>query len=98
MAKTADTKTERKNISQPKNVWPEFQAAAAAEGISLSAWLGACGIANLSKEAAARCGERPPASRPLEYWVCECGKRNKLTGHSKNRCPGCKVYKPESNV
>ena len=56
--------SERKNLSQPKDWWAAFAAQAEKEGMTLSAWLGECGLANLSKEAVSKLSDRPPACRP----------------------------------
>lgn len=56
--------SERKNLSQPKDWWEAFAAQAEKEGMTLSAWLGECGLANLPKETVAKLSDRPPACRP----------------------------------
>jgi len=64
--------SDRKNITQPVDWWDAFEAAAAAEGVSLAEWLGACGVANLPKDVAAKLSERgtrgrPPSEKPKSH-------------------------------
>ena len=47
----------------PAPWWAAFEVQAAAEGLSLSAWLGECALANLPKAAAADLGARPSRGR-----------------------------------
>lgn len=57
-------KSERKNISQPKDWWNAFQDQADAENVTLAAWLGEACKKQLSPKVAKKLTERPPANRP----------------------------------
>lgn len=57
-------KSDRKNITQPTDWWSAFNAAAEAEGVSLAEWMGACGVANLPKDVAAKLSERGTRGKP----------------------------------
>jgi len=54
----------KRNISQPESWWEAFEHQAAAEGKTLSAWLGEAGKAKLPREIAKKLTDRPPANRP----------------------------------
>jgi hypothetical protein len=54
--------TERRNVTQPADWWAAFEAEAKKEGLTLSEWVGACCVANLSVSRGLT--ERPPANRP----------------------------------
>lgn len=56
--------SERKNISEPAEWWRAFERQAALEGVSLSEWIGECGLANLPAEIRDELPERTPAHRP----------------------------------
>lgn len=53
--------SERKNITQPTDWWAAFEAAAQAEGVSLSEWVGACCRAKVT---AVRLSTRPTVGAP----------------------------------
>lgn len=55
---------ERKNITQPADWWVAWKAAADAEGVSLSAWIGKQCNAGLAKRTVKKLSERAPANRP----------------------------------
>jgi len=54
----------KKNISQPESWWEAFEIQAAAEGLTLSAWLGEAAKAKLPRDVAKKLTDRPPANRP----------------------------------
>ena len=56
-------KSERKNICQPTDWWAAFAAAAQAQGLTMSEWLGNAGRAHMHTEAETL-SERPAANRP----------------------------------
>lgn len=55
---------DRKNITQPTDWWAAFEAAAAAEGMTLAAWIGEAAKAKLKPSVVKKLSERPPANRP----------------------------------
>ena len=55
---------DRKNITQPADWWAAWKSAADKEGVSLSEWIGTQCNAALTKTAAKKLTERPPAHRP----------------------------------
>ena len=63
---------DRKNITQPADWWVAFEAAAESEGVSLAEWIGACCVANIPKDVAAKLTERgtrgrPPSGKPKSH-------------------------------
>ena len=56
--------TERKTVTQPDDWWAAFEAAAQAEGMQISEWLGEAGKKRLPKEVRKQLSERPGAHRP----------------------------------
>ena len=59
-------KTKRKNISQPHDWWLAFEAAARADGRTLSAWIGECCVECIPDSAQAEMSERLPVGRPTK--------------------------------
>jgi hypothetical protein len=64
LQKKRNMTNERKNITQPTDWWEAWKAAADAEGVSLSAWIGEQCNAALTKRAVKKLSERAPAHRP----------------------------------
>lgn len=58
--------TIRKNITQPADWWAAFERQAAAEDMKLSAWVGECCRAYLSKAEAEQLSERPAIGPPKQ--------------------------------
>ena len=56
--------SDRKNITQPRDWWAAFAAAARRENVSLSDWVGQCCRANLPADERRALSERAPAHRP----------------------------------
>lgn len=54
----------RKCIAHPPDWWDAFEKQARKEGMSLSAWIGECCLANIPKTTARKLSTRPPAHRP----------------------------------
>ena len=54
----------KKTISQPPDWWTAFQAEADADGLSLSAWIGAACVKRVTAAKIAKLSARPLASRP----------------------------------
>lgn len=57
-------KAERRNITQPADWWAAFEIQAAAEGLTLSEWMGECCRVYLEKGINSGLSERPAANRP----------------------------------
>jgi len=55
---------ERRNITQPADWWKAFDEAAAAEGMTVAAWLGEAGKLRLKKDKVKALSPRPAANRP----------------------------------
>ena len=56
-------KTERRNVTQPTDWWAAFAAAAQAQGLTMSEWLGNAARAHMHSETETL-SERPAANRP----------------------------------
>jgi|DEB0MinimDraft_10_1074344.scaffolds.fasta_scaffold06085_7 hypothetical protein len=57
-------KAERKNITHPADWWYAFEEQAEKEGMTLSAWIGECCLANLPKEKQKKLSQRQAGGRP----------------------------------
>lgn len=55
---------ERKNITQPADWWLAFEAAAKAEGLSLSEWIGRACQSAIASRTRRTLSERPSTGRP----------------------------------
>lgn len=53
-----ESAAKRFNITEPPEWWEAFKAQAKEEGMSVSEWLGECGLANLPREVRERLPER----------------------------------------
>ena len=59
--------SKQKHITQPADWWDAFKAAAEADGLSLSEWLGLAGIERLPNRVASNLSARPGAHRPKNH-------------------------------
>jgi len=57
-------RSERRCVTEPVEWWRAFGKQADAEGVSLSEWLGACGLANLPAAVVETLPDRPPVGAP----------------------------------
>ena len=64
------TTTTRRQITQPADWWAAFQKQADAEGLTVSQWLGECGLANLTAAERKQLSKRPAVGAPTKGKRC----------------------------
>jgi hypothetical protein len=64
-------RAERKNLTQPADLWQAAEAVAQAAGISLSEWVGQRMVAGLPAEVRRQLAARPGVGRPKSAPECQ---------------------------